>query len=217
MTGEILKKRREDLSLNIREITDLLKIKTDYLIAIENNSFEKLPVEVYTKGYIRCYAKYLDVDPEPIIQYYTKHLSRPKPPTIIPIVFSKKKGPKFFYIIPVFFVALVAFFIFSYMPQKQAGNSRLNFNKVSVAKPISEKKEHILNINANEVTWIYIKFGNGRSEEILFQPGESKTWKFSENALLKIGNAGGVKLNFDGKDIGILGKSGQVITLSLPK
>ena len=230
MTGETLKKRREDLGLTIGEIATELKIKTDYLKAIENNAFEKLPVEVYTKGYIRCYARYLDVDPEPIIQYYANHLSQPKPTTIIPIAFYKKKSPRIFYLLAVIFMASAAFFIFFSISKKTDDKLKSNFNKIHVTKPvyqetispseikqtIPESREHSLDIKASNTTWIHIKFENGKSEEILLQPGQTKNWKFLENAVLKIGNAGGVVLSFDGKDIGIPGKSGQVITLNLP-
>ncbi|MDP2157580.1 MAG: helix-turn-helix domain-containing protein, partial [Nitrospirota bacterium] len=67
MAGELLKRRREELGLDLRKTADLLKIKEDYLASIEENLFEKLPVAVYTIGYIRCYATYLHIDPEPII------------------------------------------------------------------------------------------------------------------------------------------------------
>ncbi len=217
MTGEILKKRREDLGLDIKEISAQLRINPAYLIAIENDSFEKLPVEVYTKGYIRCYAEFLGVDPGPIIQYYNGHLSRPQPSMIIPIAFSKKKSSKINYIIPFFLMAFVVFLIFSYISKKNTGDSKINFSEVSVAEPISEKKEHILKIDANEVTWVYMEFENGKSEDLLFQPGDSKTWIFLENVYLKIGNAGGIYLHFDGKDMGIPGSTGQVITLNLPE
>lgn len=222
LAGKILKKKRQELRLNIREIAVILKIKTEFLIAIENDSFDKLPVAVYTMGYIRTYAKYLDIDPEPIIEYYTEHLPQPKPSSIIPtaffpVTFSKKKGLQFLYIIPVFLLVLAAFFIISNISQKQTDKSRSDINNVPIVEPISEKKEHALNIDVDEVTWIYIKFGNSRSEDILFQPGQSKRWKFSGKAVLKIGNAGGIRLNFDGKDLGILGESGQVITINLPE
>jgi cytoskeleton protein RodZ len=82
---------------------------------------------------------------------------------------------------------------------------------------ISEEKEHSLSIKADEVAWISLQFGNGKSEEILFHPGESKKWKFEDSILLKIGNIGGIKLNLDGEDLSIYGKSGEVMTLSLPR
>ena len=69
-SGEILKKKREELGYNLKEIAKTLKIRSDYLKAIEEGTFEKLPVEVYTKGYIREYAKFLKTDPEIVIKAY---------------------------------------------------------------------------------------------------------------------------------------------------
>ncbi|PIV65464.1 MAG: hypothetical protein COS10_11215, partial [Nitrospirae bacterium CG01_land_8_20_14_3_00_44_22] len=46
MPGEILKKKREELGYNLKEIAHTLRIRFDYLKAIEEGTFEKLPVEV---------------------------------------------------------------------------------------------------------------------------------------------------------------------------
>ena len=74
MSGEIFKKRREELGLDINEVSDTLKISSEYLISIENDMFDRLPVAVYTVGYIRCYAKYLEVDAGPVIANFSSHL-----------------------------------------------------------------------------------------------------------------------------------------------
>ncbi|MBI1810953.1 MAG: helix-turn-helix domain-containing protein, partial [Nitrospirae bacterium] len=77
MPGEILKKKREELGYNIKEIAKTLRIRSDYLKAIEEGTFEKLPVEVYTKGYIREYAKFLKIDPKAVIKAYIEKISPP--------------------------------------------------------------------------------------------------------------------------------------------
>jgi hypothetical protein len=45
--------------------------------------------------------------------------------------------------------------------------------------------------------------------------GEKLNFKAQEGFSLKLGNAGGVQVIFDGKDMGKLGKKGQVVTLNL--
>ena len=234
MAGEILKKRREELGLDIHEMADLLKIKTDYLRAIENDSFEKLPVPVYTMGYIRCYAGYLSVDADPLIQYYTKHVSQPESATIIPVGFSQKKSPKIFYIIPL--VLATAVFIFFYRQRTQpvtpahapgavvSKTPAPAVPDVPVQKPAAPAdispsvlvKNHSLAITASAKTWLSVKFSDGKTEELLLQPGESRNWEFPEKAYLKIGNAGGIRLKLDGRDIGVPGSPGQVMTVALP-
>lgn len=249
MTGEILKRRREDLNLNLKEIASLLKVRADYLEAIENNVFDRLPVEVYTKGYIRCYAQYLNVDAEPIITYYKDHLARPQHATIIPVASSRKRSalPLF---ISLFLVAgiIAGFFIIKTdqgarrqpLPDKvapqpaenlaqttPAGNT-ITAEKVQESVPAQstpaviplapqEKREHSLEFRAVETTWIYLKAGTDKPEEVLLQPGDAKIWKFYEQALIKIGNAGGVKIKYDGRDLNTSGKSGQVLILNLPE
>ena len=66
------------MGLDIKEVSDTLKISSEYLISIENDMFDRLPVAVYTVGYIRCYAKYLEVDAGPVISDFTSHLASPQ-------------------------------------------------------------------------------------------------------------------------------------------
>jgi cytoskeleton protein RodZ len=229
LAGEILKKRREDLGRDILEIADLLKIKASYLVAIENDTFAELPAPVYTMGYIRCYAKYLDVDAESIIEHYTKNLSQPKHSTIIPVAFSQKKAPKVYYVI-FFGVCALAVFFFGLRTRTKPhdtskvspGNLRIVETLPSRTSPPSavskgiSRGEHNLEIAATDTTWISVKYADGRSEEMLLRPGNARSMSFSGTMLLKVGNAGGIKVRLDGKDLGVLGSPGQVISLSLP-
>jgi len=229
LAGEILKKRREDLGRDIREIADLLKINAAYLVAIENDTFAELPAPVYTMGYIRCYAKYLDVDAESIIEHYTKNLSQPKLTTIIPIAFSQKKVPRIYYVVFFAVCSLAVFFFISHgrtKPQETAKVSPSSPGVVETVRPRTSQPgagsrghssgEHRLEIAATATTWVSVKYADGRSEEMLLSPGSSRGMRFSDKALLKVGNAGGIRVRLDEKDLGVPGNLGQVITLSLP-
>jgi len=68
--GSRLKKAREKLGLSIDDIKNKSKIKKNYLLALENDNFEKLPGEVYTKVYIRGYAKIVGIEPQDILTEY---------------------------------------------------------------------------------------------------------------------------------------------------
>jgi cytoskeleton protein RodZ len=232
LAGEILKKRREDLGLSVQEIAEALKIRKDYLAAIEEDAFEKLPVPVYTLGYIRAYAKYLEVDSDPIVEFYNKHLSQPESAAIMPIAFSRKKFPAAYPVIAL--IAILAVFIalflfFGRRSSKQiglpAGQSPVQqqaepsgvFHEATPPSLPPETKEHNLEITAEETTWLSIKFSNGKTDEALLRPGDSKTWTFAGRATLKIGNAGGIGMKFDGEDLGTPGDPGEVKTLTLPE
>jgi hypothetical protein len=79
-----------------------------------------------------------------------------------------------------------------------------------------DKKEHRLIINASDTVWLQIRYENGKVEEALLKSGMSKDWSFPDMAALKVGNAGGITLNFDGNDLGVPGKSGQVLNMNFP-
>lgn len=51
---------RRSRKISVDQIAALTKISTDYLTAIEQGDFEKLPGGVYTTSYIRQYARLID-------------------------------------------------------------------------------------------------------------------------------------------------------------
>lgn len=68
--GNRLKKARKSLGLSLDDIKDKSKIKKSYLEALENDNYKKLPGEVYTKVYIRGYAKIVGLNPQEILAEY---------------------------------------------------------------------------------------------------------------------------------------------------
>jgi len=73
----------------------------------------------------------------------------------------------------------------------------------------------LLMITATEETWIRIKADQNPSAQFLLKPGD-KIERKAASFDMDIGNAGGIKMQFKGKTIENLGKSGSVIRLRLP-
>ncbi|MBN2653568.1 MAG: DUF4115 domain-containing protein [Nitrospirae bacterium] len=76
--SKILKQKREELGEELRDISLVVRIRTTYLKAIEEEDFTKLPAEVYAKGYIREYARYLDVPLSDAVLPYQQYLDSAK-------------------------------------------------------------------------------------------------------------------------------------------
>ncbi len=66
--GLIFKVARTKQQKSLEVISEQLKIRKVFLQAIENEQFEMLPGGVYTVGFIRSYAKYLNLDHDAIIE-----------------------------------------------------------------------------------------------------------------------------------------------------
>lgn len=60
--GSRLKRARKRLKLEIVEIEIQTKIRSKYLIALENDDYKKLPADAYTKGFVVRYAKFLGLN-----------------------------------------------------------------------------------------------------------------------------------------------------------
>jgi len=79
----------------------------------------------------------------------------------------------------------------------------------------SDRESGLLVVTAMDETWLRVKIDDNPPFQILLKAGEQFEQK-AKNVSLDIGNAGGIKITFKGKDIGRPGKAGEVIHLRLP-
>lgn len=68
----------------------------------------------------------------------------------------------------------------------------------------------VLNLSATEATWLSITCDGKRIFSGILQPSQTKTLSGSETAKMKVGNAGGLEVLWNGKPIGPIGPRGQV-------
>jgi len=77
---------------------------------------------------------------------------------------------------------------------------------------------HTLYVKASEETWIKLRIDDAAEPvDVLLRPGEAVSWKAEEAFSLIVGNAGGVELVLDAVPVGPLGRSGEVVSLKLPR
>ena len=53
------------------------KIKATYLHALEQGALDQLPGWPYALGFVRGYAKFLELEPEPLVEHYTTFIGKP--------------------------------------------------------------------------------------------------------------------------------------------
>jgi len=70
-----LKMKRESLGLSPGDVFKKIRIRTRYIEAIENSEFDELPDPVYTKNFIKTYARFLNIDENPVLQDYDAYLN----------------------------------------------------------------------------------------------------------------------------------------------
>ncbi len=79
--GHYLRQIRESRGLSLDDAAQVTRIGKNYLTAIEEEMFEKLPNPAYIKGFLRVYAGYLGLQGDDVVALYEKgtsaHSSQP--------------------------------------------------------------------------------------------------------------------------------------------
>jgi cytoskeleton protein RodZ len=77
--GAYLRQVRESRGLQLEEASRVTKIGKNYLVAIEEGQFEKLPNAAYIKGFLRLYAGFLSLSGDEIVQRYEQSVPSARP------------------------------------------------------------------------------------------------------------------------------------------
>ena len=70
--GEKLQKFRTGHRKSLADVSRSIKIQVKYLEALESGSYAGLPADVYVRGFLRSYARYLGCDEEAILRMYER-------------------------------------------------------------------------------------------------------------------------------------------------
>ncbi|MEZ5275703.1 MAG: helix-turn-helix domain-containing protein [Opitutaceae bacterium] len=72
--GERLEEARKRRGISIREAAETTKIRSDFLARFEESNFDINLPEIYVRGFLRNYARFLRINPETIVTDYTSTL-----------------------------------------------------------------------------------------------------------------------------------------------
>ena len=68
--GEHLRKERELRGIALEEVSKVTRVRLSYLHHLEGDDLTGLPADVYVRGYIRAYARFLGIDADECIERY---------------------------------------------------------------------------------------------------------------------------------------------------
>lgn len=74
--GDILREAREARGLTLAQVQGKIRISTKFLDALENGQYETLPTAVHVRGFLRNYARFLELDPKPLLERYESGQNR---------------------------------------------------------------------------------------------------------------------------------------------
>lgn len=76
--GETLREARREAGVRLADVAAETRIRQSHLVALEEENFAAIGGDVYVKGFIRSYARHLDIDPEPLVGSYQEEYQVPE-------------------------------------------------------------------------------------------------------------------------------------------
>ena len=138
--GKILSDARKKKRLRYKKLSSELKIDQELLIALEKEDFDKIPGgEAYIKGFLRAYAKKLDVNPDEIIDRYTLFTERKSQGKLKEVINYKSNDKEIKFLTPKLIgsISSIAFVFIIYLLFKPS----YGLEKQSIADNSSQNKK----------------------------------------------------------------------------
>jgi cytoskeletal protein RodZ len=82
--------------------------------------------------------------------------------------------------------------------------------------PPASAGKKVLEIRALSNSWVRVVPDNGPGEELMMARGDVQRFTAQKGFSLQTGNAGGIRLRYDGQELPPLGKVNQTLSLTLP-
>jgi len=242
--GSILRKERESQGRAIAEIAAELCITQRYLQAIEDDETAGVPGLFFYKNFARQYAGSLGLD-EGLMRaaldaIYAPEDAPPSPAICVPNRLVQETNRRHipdismgWSVIGLVVVLLGCSGIYAWwkrVPQAPAAVAlaQRTMPVAMVSSPLpsmlpeaqtavqtGEANSVVLKLSATERTWLSISSDGKEIFAGILQPSESKTLTGLDRATMKVGNAGGIEVLWNGKIISPLGTRGQVLTIKI--
>jgi cytoskeletal protein RodZ len=208
-------------------VADQIRIRSVYLSAMEQENWDAIGAPVYIRGFLRTYARYLKLDPEEAVAEFNATLPEPPAPKSIEperSPASRRYGLLLIWAAGTVAVLLVAFVVYNELTLRSERSATATITATpapllaaspSPPAPTSSPipgagGPNSLALMFSAPSWLRVTVDGNVSMEGTFPAGTSRTFH-GKNALVRIGNAGGVEIYVDGKDRGKLGKAGDVV------
>jgi hypothetical protein len=71
-------------------------------------------------------------------------------------------------------------------------------------------------VEAVQKTWIQVTADEKEPQNIMLDPGDRREWETGNTMRIVVGNAGGIRMKWDGRPVEVPAKPGSVLRFNLP-
>jgi cytoskeleton protein RodZ len=239
--GDILRNARREQGATLADAAAQTRVRETYLAALEEEEFAALGGDVYVKGFLRSYAKYLGLDPEPLLTAYRREhegADEPAPVAAAPVApVQSERQPGIMVVAGVAAVLLLLLAVIGIagrddpaVPEDQAvapapvtttappttEPAEPDVDPEPETEPEAEPVEgvEVVVTVTGSAAWMRVEVDGQNVFEGEESNGFTQTFQGDEEVTLRIGDPAAVSIVFNGEDQGELGSPGQPVNLT---
>ena len=229
--GHYLKAIRVKKGISLDEVSEETRIRIDTLRLIEKEDHDRLPSEVFVKGFLRAYAEAIGIDRGETVRRYTSSINAYQATARSEADFAKLSTRFWLHLLlslgAMICIITLSVFAMSVFHSPLQTDNQVNTNageddnkndselESDLAGKPSEKSL-LLKIITIETSWIKVIIDGRKPKEYSLKPGDRLEFEAFTGFNLLIGNAAGVQLILNDKPIEVSGKRGQVVNIQIP-
>jgi cytoskeleton protein RodZ len=237
--GQLLRETREKKGLSIAEVEEDTKIRQAQLEALEEEEYGKLPSRIYLKGLLRNYALYLGLDLAEVMKLYGGEDAGTSATPVVAEGFEPPKGMAItsWLFIDLFLAVLIVasavvvgslaynrwsptLAVSSTTPTRHASLASpvLQFTPTNTSSPTSTATvvpSGRLQVDVQIIarTWLEVTVDQEPAFRGLIEAGTNWSWFAEDSIAMHVGNAGGVLVTLNGRELGALGGQDEVVDI----
>jgi len=102
-------------------------------------------------------------------------------------------------------------------PSVAVGSSEILPEATGKPSAVAQSAEkHQFSVEANQKTWVQVTMDDKNAQNAMLEAGEKRRWEAEKTMKIVVGNAGGIRMTWDGRPVEIPAKAGSVLRFSLP-
>jgi cytoskeletal protein RodZ len=230
--GKYLSSARELKGFDLHDAAQQTRISIQYLKALESEDFAKLPGEVFVRGFLKNYAKFLGLPEQDVLQKYgeLRHAAAAGAAAVSPQPAAAEQAPA-----PqtrekpskvslepwlwgtAIFISVLGF-LFMAAPDKQQysvapleEHTAVLHTEATTSAPPAKPEKLYLQIVALEDVWLLVRTDTGPQKKAVLKKDENVIWIADERFLLSYGSAGAAKLLLNGEELTVTGQKNAVV------
>jgi cytoskeleton protein RodZ len=233
--GAVLRRARELRGLSVEECAVALRSRSGQVVAMERGDLSGFGGDIYARGFLRSYARLVGVDPQEILTLHGSDpgYSGPILPSRPPLRLRRQAPGWLVGLVGVIVVAAIVTAVLGLggrrvpdavapadvaldapaAPGPVVPPSAPTPPPAPAPEPVAPPVDVVMIFE--RTSWLEVLVdGIAVEQGVLVAAGETLRFTGQETVAVRLGNAGGVRIELNGEELGVAGSSGEVVRIT---